>query len=123
MTTYLSLRGWVECDEQHLEEIRKTLVDNQNKIDGFSLNSEQANLYFKGWRFPEHSAGWQTYVFFGADIKSDALDYIIAQFEAVTVIDSELTGYLFVSDDEGVEKNVLSFQYQSCKTASADFLY
>lgn len=43
MATYLSLRGWIECDGQHLEEIRKTLMDSLNKIDGFSLNSEQGS--------------------------------------------------------------------------------
>ncbi|MBP1046276.1 hypothetical protein I6N96_08260 [Enterococcus sp. BWM-S5] len=122
MAKYLSLRGWIECDEQDLEEIKQKLIESQENIEKYPLDFEQAEYYSKGWRFPENNIGWSSYIFYGADIKNYALDYIIFQFENITDVNEEIIGYLFISDDEGEESKVLKFNKQSYKTDVLDIL-
>lgn len=122
MAKYLSLRGWIECDEQDLEKIKKRLSESQESIKKYPVDFEQAKLYSKGWRFPENNVGWSSYVFYGADIKNYALDYIISQFKSITAVDDEIVGYLFISDDEGEERKVLKFNKERYKTDVLDLL-
>ena len=122
MAKYLSLRGWIECDEQDLEKIKKKLIESQESIEKYPVDFEQANLYCKGWRFPKDNVGWSSYVFYGADIKNYALGYIISQFESITDMDDEIVGYLFISDDEGEERKVLKFNKGRYKTDILEIL-
>ncbi|MFI1797448.1 hypothetical protein ACH427_08845 [Streptomyces sp. NPDC020379] len=67
MGIYVSVRGWLECDE-------KQLVAAQEII-----SAHEDGHYSHGWGAPRRHINWTHYLFYGADIRDSALDWILGQ--------------------------------------------
>ena len=92
MGIYVSLRGWLECDEQQLAAIRAIIAAHD---DGH---------YSNGWGTPRQHVNWNHYVFFGADIRESALDRFLGQVREIAAVPANadgdrVTGLFFASHE------------------------
>lgn len=93
MGIYVSVRGWLECDERQLAAIRETIAAHD---DGH---------YSNGWAVPRQHVNWTHYIFYGADIRESAVDQMVGHLREIASIpasDSDgdrVTGLFFASHE------------------------
>lgn len=93
MGIYVSVRGWLECDEQQLAAINAVIAAHD---DGH---------YSGGWGAPRRHINWTYYVFYGADIREAALDELLDQLREIARIpasdaDNDRVSGLFLASHE-----------------------
>ncbi|WP_404961871.1 hypothetical protein [Streptomyces sp. 147326] len=81
MGVYVSVRGWLECDGAQLAAVQKIIASHQD------------DHYSNGWGTPRRHVNWTHYVFYGADIRQSAVDWLIEQIREIARIPA--------SDDDG----------------------
>jgi hypothetical protein len=64
---YVSVRGWLECDEKQLDAIEAIVVSGDD------------NPYAGGWGLPRRPFGWISYVFYCGDVREQAVDWLLDQ--------------------------------------------
>ncbi|MET8581775.1 hypothetical protein ABZX39_12890 [Streptomyces collinus] len=74
MGVFVSVRGWLECDEQQLAAVRQVIADHS---DGF---------YSSGWGFPARHFNWTYYAFYGGDVRESAVDWFMEQLRSMAAI-------------------------------------
>lgn len=93
MGIYVSIRGWLECDEQQLTAMNAIIAAHDDEH------------YSGGWATPRRPTAWTNYVFYGADIRESAVDWFleglreIAQLPASDEDNDRVTG-LFLASHE-----------------------
>ncbi|MER7722621.1 hypothetical protein [Streptomyces sp. NPDC096323] len=93
MGVYVSIRGWLECDETQLAAVRQI------------ISSHEDGHYANGWGFPRRHVNWTHYLFYGADIREQALDWFAGQIREIARIppsdeDGDLVRGLFLVGHE-----------------------
>ncbi|WP_328471404.1 hypothetical protein [Streptomyces sp. NBC_00448] len=81
MGVYVSVRGWLECDEKQLAAAQHI------------ISSHADDHYSRGWSTPQRQVNWTCYLFYGADIRASALDWFSHQMAQIARIPA--------SDDDG----------------------
>ncbi|MGW4688113.1 hypothetical protein ACWEPM_24920 [Streptomyces sp. NPDC004244] len=81
MGVYVSVRGWLECDEVQLATVQEI------------ISSHADDHYSNGWSAPRQQVNWTRYVFYGADLRESALDWLMIQIREIARIPA--------SDDDG----------------------
>ncbi|MFD8910282.1 hypothetical protein [Streptomyces sp. NPDC059575] len=82
MGVFVSVRGWLECDEPQLATVQEIIAAHDDGLH-----------YTHCWGAPRRHVNWTYYVFFGGDIRASALDWFTAQIEEIARIPA--------SDDDG----------------------
>ncbi|MET7732971.1 hypothetical protein ABZT02_16600 [Streptomyces sp. NPDC005402] len=80
MGIYVSVRGWLECDEQQLAAAQEI------------ISSHEDGHYSKGWGTPRQHVNWTYYVFYGADIRESGLDWLVHQVREMASIPANEDG-------------------------------
>ena len=114
MGTYVSIRGWIECSEDELPKIKSVISSFVEKAEDYGLTREGAEMYNKGWVLPESHINWTHYIFYGADIRIQCIDYIKDQLKELSrkifEIDGDITDYLYgifhIDHEEEIESFV-----------------
>lgn len=120
MGRFVSVRGWLELsgvnDELTLEllGLKRVVESIISEAENYGLTVEEAEFYMQGWIFPEQHINWTKYIFYGADIRLQYLNFIKATLQGIAqtvrVIDGEYVDYIkgmvFV-DDEDSEVSLL----------------
>lgn len=114
MGTYISIRGWIECREEQITLIREVIALFVSKAERYGFDAQCAAMYNQGWVIPETHINWTHYIFYGADIRIQRLDYVRDQLKTlshdVVWTEEDETGYLagiFHADhDEGTERYI-----------------
>ncbi|MEV4925108.1 hypothetical protein [Streptomyces roseoverticillatus] len=93
MGAYVSIRGWLECDEAQLAAIREI------------TSAHEDDHYSNGWGTPRQHVNWTHYLFYGADIRESALDWFTDQITEIARIpasdnDGDLVRGLFLATHE-----------------------
>ncbi|MFJ5837179.1 hypothetical protein ACIQGO_10480 [Streptomyces shenzhenensis] len=93
MGVYVSIRGWLECDETQLAAIEEI------------ISSHDDHHYANGWGSPRRHVNWTRYIFYGADIRESALDWFADQIRTIARIpasddDGDLVRGLFLAGHE-----------------------
>lgn len=101
MASYVSIRGWLECTEEHIAKIKDITNYFSENYSKYNIDPETIELYQKGWRFPIDIVNWTSYVFYGGDIKKYNSDFIKEQIIAIVESEKEIEGHFFLDDDEG----------------------
>ncbi|MBM3224787.1 MAG: hypothetical protein FJZ47_13415 [Candidatus Tectomicrobia bacterium] len=112
MGHYVSVRGWIEIDPEKLPYVRHLLQEFPNASGENVLTPEQVRLYAQGWVLAEDSPNWTKYCFYGADIRREALAWLLAQVRmlAQTLHEGDeiggdtaqrYDGMFCIDDDEG----------------------
>ncbi|MFI1259106.1 hypothetical protein ACH4U6_35925 [Streptomyces netropsis] len=81
MGIYVSVRGWLECDERQLLALQEI------------ISTHEDDHYSNGWGAPRRHSNWTHYVFYGADIRESALNWLLEQIREIARIPA--------SDDDG----------------------
>lgn len=100
MGKYVSVRGWLECDESTINEVKKIRDDFTANYNEGLLDEDKLELYQSGWTFPERQINWTAYVFYGADIREYHLDFMKKQLSEMANIE-DITGYFLIDDHDG----------------------
>jgi hypothetical protein len=93
MGVYVSVRGWLECDETQLVAVQEIISSHEDKH------------YSNGWGSPRQHVNWTHYIFYGADIRESALDWFIGQIREIARLpasdeDGDLVQGLFLASHE-----------------------
>jgi hypothetical protein len=93
MGMYASVRGWIELDHKQRQRAEHVIEQGQ---DGF---------YSGGWSFPARPFNWTLYLFYGGDVREQALPEIRGQIERLASLppvddDGDLPRGLFIVTDE-----------------------
>ncbi|PPK70469.1 hypothetical protein V5P93_000650 [Actinokineospora auranticolor] len=89
MGTYVSIRGWLECDDKQLVAIQEVISSH-----------DDGDFYSGGWGFPRKPFNWTRYVFYGGDIRESTVDWFLGQLGEIARIpasdeDNDLVRGLF----------------------------
>jgi hypothetical protein len=93
MGIYISVRGWLECDERQLAAIQSIIAAHH---DGH---------YSNGWSTPSQHINWTHYIFFGADMRESALEWFLEQMREIAAVPASdvdgdrITGLFFASHE------------------------
>ncbi|MFF1483897.1 hypothetical protein ACIGZH_08445 [Streptomyces sp. NPDC058319] len=74
MAVYVSVRGWVECDNSQLAAVKEIIASN---ADGH---------YSGGWGFPVQPFNWTSYVFYGGDIREGSVAWLLDQLREMAAL-------------------------------------
>ena len=104
MSRYVSIRGWLECDYEDIEEIKNIINEYKIKKEWIVNDSDinKLELYQGAWKLPEKPVNWTAYIFYGADINSGYYEYIKEQVEEILKINKEIDGFFKCTDEEEV---------------------
>jgi hypothetical protein len=91
---FVRIRGWLECDDQQLAQVREIVeADDADRT------------YSGGWAFPPRQYNFTNWVFFGAELRAQSVDWLLERLRRVARIpasddDNDLiTGLFFVSHE------------------------
>lgn len=102
MAKYVSVKGWLQCEYSQVEHIKHIIQKHENRTeDGKIVQQEQKRLYNKGWHYPEEIINWTAYIFYGADIKEDCLNFIEEEIKEIVENIEEIEGMFFLDFEEG----------------------
>ncbi|WP_146138290.1 hypothetical protein [Chamaesiphon polymorphus] len=99
MATFISVRGWLATEFELIESFKAIACKFELMHNKYLLTKEQAQLYQKGWLFPHQRINWSSYIFFGADLKFGAEEYIKDQIMEMMEISEEIEGLFYFDDD------------------------
>ncbi|MCP4349973.1 MAG: hypothetical protein GY795_31210 [Desulfobacterales bacterium] len=71
MAYFFSLRGWLEVEPDKFDcvtEVIKSLKKKYSKDTKFGL-------YIQGWTWSESAVNWTRYLFYGADVTYEGLEF------------------------------------------------
>jgi hypothetical protein len=93
MGMYASVRGWIELDHKQRRQAEQIIEQAQD------------DPYSGGWGFPARPFNWTLYLFYGGDVREQALPQIRAQIERLAFLppadeDGDRPRGLFVVTDE-----------------------
>ncbi|WP_097257598.1 hypothetical protein [Streptomyces sp. Ag109_G2-15] len=94
MGVLVRIRGWLECDDRQLAQVRE--VVEQDDPD---------RTYSGGWAFPPRQYNFANWVFFGAEMRAQSVDWFLERLRRVARIPASdededlIRGLFFVSHD------------------------
>ena len=99
MSTYASVRGWLEADCRQRAAVEAV------------IEAARTDLYSGGWAFPERPFNGALYVFYGGDIREAELPWLRGQVESMAALppaddDGDMPVGLFVISDERAAASV-----------------
>ena len=83
MGAYTSIRGWIGLTDEMLPSVREVISRAPERAEQYSLTSYGAEFYNQGWVVPEEHINWTHYIFYGADIRTEAIPYLRDQLEEI----------------------------------------
>lgn len=101
MARYSLVRGWIECEYEDVKAIRGAANAFWRSHDRYNIDAGSANLYWKGWYFPESPLNWTSFVFFGANVRSAAVPFIRDSLIEIVNLRLDVEGLFYVDGDEG----------------------
>jgi len=100
MAYYYSLRGWLEIEPEKFSNVinaLKSLHDHYERSPKFSL-------YLKGWCWSKTHINWTRYLFYGADVTEEGLNFFKNMLYRIADSGLQLSGYFHAQGEDG-EKN------------------
>jgi len=110
MGRYVSIRGWLELDDELTNEVKSAIEQSPTQSENFGVSPEDAEFYIKGWTIPSDYINWTRYIFYGADIRLQGLKFMksllekIAQIQLADGGDIDFVTGVFFIDDEGEDR-------------------
>ncbi|MFD9006732.1 hypothetical protein ACFV0T_38310 [Streptomyces sp. NPDC059582] len=94
MGVFVRIRGWLECDDQQLAQVKAIVC-----------SEDQDRTYIGGWGFPARQYNFTNWVFFGAEMRAVSIDWFREQLLLVARIpasddDNDLVTGLFLVSHE-----------------------
>lgn len=74
MGVYVSVRGWLECNDEQLVRVREIIAAHDD------------NFYNGGWAFPTKPFSWTSYVFYGGDLRDHEAHWLLDELQEIAGI-------------------------------------
>ena len=98
MGSFVSIRGWVECDPDVAPTVADAIRDT-SAAGRADPPAELAAEYLGGWRFPDRTFNWTAYIFFGADVRAQYVDWLHESVVRAARADRECEGWFRLDGD------------------------
>ncbi|MFF4628385.1 hypothetical protein [Streptomyces griseorubiginosus] len=94
MGVFVGVRGWLECDDEQLAQVKEIVQAD-----------DPEETYSGGWAFPPRQYNYVNWVFFGAHMRAQSLDWFLGRLRSVARIpasddDNDLVTGLFLVSHE-----------------------
>ncbi|MFE3166023.1 hypothetical protein [Streptomyces sp. NPDC059224] len=94
MGVFVDARGWLQCDDRQLAQVREIVGSD-----------DPDRTYSGGWAFPPRQYNFVNWVFFGAQMRAQSVDWFLERLRSVARIpasddDNDLITGLFVVSHE-----------------------
>lgn len=100
---YFNVRGFLDCDEREIDQIRRIVDSYRSRGDDFFLKSEVLDGYLSGWVYGPVGVNWTSYAFFGCSMRAGGVDLVHAILRHIARELTEVEGTFHIDDDEGLE--------------------
>ena len=119
MGVFVGVRGWLECDDEQLTRIKEIVQAD-----------DPEETYSGGWAFPPRQYNYVNWVFFGAHMRAQSVDWFLDRLRSVARIpasddDNDLvTGLFLVSHEvDGMSEWQVRDGTVRIRAASRDYRY
>ncbi|TCR26645.1 hypothetical protein [Streptomyces sp. BK205] len=119
MGVFVGVRGWLECDDEQLAQVKEIVQGD-----------DPEETYSGGWAFPPRQYNYVNWVFFGAHMRAQSLDWFLERLRSVARIpasddDNDLvTGIFLVSHEvDGMSEWQVRGGTVRIRAASRDYRY
>ena len=102
MAYYYSFRGWLEVEPDNFSRIIEVVRSQQAS----HAKNSKLGLYSQGWCWSENPINWTRYLFYGADLTKEGLDFFQELLETITRMGLYVSGYFHAQGEDG-EENVV----------------
>lgn len=99
---YYSLRGWLEIEPENFLNVIEMIKSLQKRYE----NHSKFSLYLKGWCWSETNINWTHYLFYGADVTEEGLEFFKNMLADLANNGLKLSGYFHAQGEDG-ERNYL----------------
>ncbi len=99
MGRYVSIKGWLACEYEQVSVVKQEIEKVAKRASEYTLDNEIAERYLSAWQFPTSPLNWTSYIFFGADVRSRALNFIQEQIRSGISVAQEIEGEFFVDQE------------------------
>jgi hypothetical protein len=102
MAYYYSLRGWLEIEPENFLSVIEIIKSFQKRYE----NHPKFSLYLQGWCWSETNINWTHYLFYGADVTEEGLEFFKDRLSDMAKSGLNLSGYFHAQGEDG-ERNYL----------------
>ncbi|BAP56784.1 hypothetical protein THII_2487 [Thioploca ingrica] len=102
MAYYHSLRSWLEIEPENFLSVIGIIKSFQKRYE----NHPKFSLYLQGWCWSETHINWTHYLFYGADVTEEGLEFFKDMLSDLAKSGLNLSGYFHAQGEDG-EKNYL----------------
>jgi len=100
MAYYYSLRGWLEIEPEKFSNVINALKSLHDHYE----RDPKLSLYLKGWCWSKTHINWTRYLFYGADVTEEGLNFFKNMLYRIADSGLQLSGYFHAQGEDG-EKN------------------
>jgi hypothetical protein len=75
MSHFTSVRGWVQIFSDTTDDVMKIISDFNEHASNYGVSRENADLYMGGWIAREKQINWSSYLFYGADVRTETVPF------------------------------------------------
>jgi hypothetical protein len=100
MARYYSVRGWLECAHEDIPKVHELISSYWATAAESPVFASSTDLYRGAWVFPETKINWTGFVYFGADIRAEFLDFVRDCLLLISRSNLDVDGYFHIDDEE-----------------------
>ncbi|MBW4633059.1 MAG: hypothetical protein KME30_14530 [Iphinoe sp. HA4291-MV1] len=102
MAYFYSIRGWLEVEPENFA----SAIDVVKSLQESYPKDTQTGLYLQGWCWKEQPINWTHYLFYGADVTEDGLEFFENTLNKLIAKKLNLSGYFHAQGEDG-ERNFI----------------
>jgi hypothetical protein len=103
MSRFFNVRGFLDCDFEELRSVKSIVGRYRNLGAKFGLTDEIGELYSAGWLYQEREINWTAHAFFGASMRIQGVEFVLAQITRIAEELPGIEGMFLIDDDESSE--------------------
>lgn len=104
MTYFYSVRGWLEVESENFEKAIAVV----KSLQATHPSDTKPGLYLQGWCWGEVQVNWTRYLFYGADVTAEGLEFFQETLLKLLELELNLSGYFHAEGEDG--ENHLIYQ-------------
>ena len=81
MGVFVRIRGWLECDDQQLTQVKEIVQAD-----------DADQTYSGGWTFPPRQYNFTNWVFYGAELRAQSVDWFLDRLRSVARVPASADG-------------------------------
>jgi len=115
MANYSLVRGWIECGFEDVPRIKEIVQTHWAHAADYGVEGDSADLYLKGWHFPDSPINWTSLVFYGGNVRDVAVSFLKECLVKLCASDLDIDGIFYVDDQEGEHLRIWTLRANALK--------